>query len=145
MHLFPDIEFDYAKFGHGMFHTPRSSSPYLLQHLFAANFIHILFVAAHWSDKMNQRRFFIEFAKRNSINPHLPQDWYSCTLGDIRKSTVWSLLISLAKLNLNIEQGGGAIAKHYNGSISEALIQLFPELHLEKSKFKFTNATCMWG
>ena len=53
------------------------------------------FVAAPWSRIEVRRRFFEEYAKANSFDPLVPENWYSQSRRTIMSVEVCSLLLSL--------------------------------------------------
>eukprot|EP00026_Physarum_polycephalum_P000339 Phypoly_transcript_00339.p1 GENE.Phypoly_transcript_00339~~Phypoly_transcript_00339.p1 ORF type:complete len:1688 (+),score=210.60 Phypoly_transcript_00339:78-5141(+) len=71
-----------------------------------------------WNSVENQRIFFEEYARESGADPLDCAFWYS-----ISATAVLSA------------KGAGAILSHYGGSVVEALVQLFPDLALDKSRF----------
>jgi len=70
-----------------------------------------------WKAVKNQRNFFDLFARSKNFNPLEAENWYSVTLKEIMKA------------------GGRGLLNIYNGSHIKALMQLYPELTLEKRNF----------
>jgi len=64
-----------------------------------------------------RRKFFEEFAKDNGFDPLNPQHWYS-----VRKKNIMAI------------NGISTILSYHNNSISMALLELFPEVGLNKNK-----------
>jgi len=72
----------------------------------------------HWNSDSNRKQFFIDFAHAQGFDPLVPTNWYSLKPNMVLESKSTSL-----------------VNTYYNGSFAEALIHLFPDLNLEKSKF----------
>jgi hypothetical protein len=68
----------------------------------------------YWQDKQNQRQFFDKLAL--SLNITKPQDWYFVDLKTI------------------IQRGGYFVLDYYNGSLIQALNELYPHFQLKRSK-----------
>eukprot|EP00026_Physarum_polycephalum_P002905 Phypoly_transcript_02914.p1 GENE.Phypoly_transcript_02914~~Phypoly_transcript_02914.p1 ORF type:complete len:836 (+),score=73.69 Phypoly_transcript_02914:81-2588(+) len=68
--------------------------------------------------RKNMRLFFEQFAGSNRLDPLIPEDWYSVS----------------AQTIMEMDEGS-TILSYYNGSIIRALVQLFPEVHFDESKF----------
>jgi len=71
-----------------------------------------------WKIINGQRRFFEEYAERNSFDPYTPHHWYTQPRDKVLST-----------------KGAHAILKHYEGSMAKALVNIFPEIGFEKSKF----------
>jgi len=61
--------------------------------------------------------FFDDFAKTKQFNHSDASEWYSTVRSDI------------------IRAGGGGVLNYYRGSHIKALVDLYPELGLQKEKF----------
>eukprot|EP00026_Physarum_polycephalum_P000389 Phypoly_transcript_00389.p1 GENE.Phypoly_transcript_00389~~Phypoly_transcript_00389.p1 ORF type:complete len:1231 (+),score=194.32 Phypoly_transcript_00389:52-3744(+) len=72
----------------------------------------------HWLELGNRRKVFENFAKENRFDPLVPNNWYK-----VPKETL------LAK------KGVASILSYYNSSISQALLDLFPNIGLDEYKF----------
>jgi len=72
----------------------------------------------YWDNKTNLRNFFVSYARDSNFDPLLPENWYSQT----------STMIAHRK-------GQSSVLNRYKGSISDALLDLFPEIGLITSKF----------
>eukprot|EP00026_Physarum_polycephalum_P006606 Phypoly_transcript_06655.p1 GENE.Phypoly_transcript_06655~~Phypoly_transcript_06655.p1 ORF type:complete len:580 (+),score=87.68 Phypoly_transcript_06655:116-1741(+) len=71
----------------------------------------------HWSDVENRRRFFLDFSRKLGFDPLVAKNWYS-HYHKIRHS-----------------KRARALAALYGGSHARALVNLFPEVSLQFSKF----------
>eukprot|EP00026_Physarum_polycephalum_P002883 Phypoly_transcript_02892.p1 GENE.Phypoly_transcript_02892~~Phypoly_transcript_02892.p1 ORF type:complete len:806 (+),score=69.97 Phypoly_transcript_02892:73-2490(+) len=65
-----------------------------------------------------RRNLFENFAKRHKFDPLVPANWYSQSK---------EMILSVSRLR--------RVVTMYNGSMSAALLDLFPDIGLEKSKF----------
>eukprot|EP00026_Physarum_polycephalum_P001173 Phypoly_transcript_01174.p1 GENE.Phypoly_transcript_01174~~Phypoly_transcript_01174.p1 ORF type:complete len:997 (+),score=112.19 Phypoly_transcript_01174:34-3024(+) len=74
---------------------------------------------SHWNDVGNMRRFFISFAESNGFDPLVASNWYNIPYDALlmRKSV-------------------SSILNKFKGSLSAALMKLFPELGFDPKKFK---------
>eukprot|EP00026_Physarum_polycephalum_P000503 Phypoly_transcript_00504.p2 GENE.Phypoly_transcript_00504~~Phypoly_transcript_00504.p2 ORF type:complete len:477 (+),score=71.61 Phypoly_transcript_00504:1867-3297(+) len=75
-----------------------------------------------WRKARNRRKFFEDFAKRNLFDPHIANNWYR-----------------LSKAKLMTEKGAKQVLSYHNGSLYEALMNLFPNIGLQKSKFSASD------
>eukprot|EP00026_Physarum_polycephalum_P001731 Phypoly_transcript_01733.p1 GENE.Phypoly_transcript_01733~~Phypoly_transcript_01733.p1 ORF type:complete len:1003 (+),score=155.23 Phypoly_transcript_01733:421-3009(+) len=71
----------------------------------------------------NRKQFFINYARENGFNPLQPQNWYSHPLDKIMSV-----------------KGVAKILHYHNDSVAKALIDLFPNVNFEKSKFPMQTA-----
>eukprot|EP00026_Physarum_polycephalum_P001864 Phypoly_transcript_01867.p1 GENE.Phypoly_transcript_01867~~Phypoly_transcript_01867.p1 ORF type:complete len:897 (+),score=81.10 Phypoly_transcript_01867:37-2727(+) len=71
----------------------------------------------YWKDKKNQRKVIESFAQEKGFDALVPSNWYDRSIRPLLKKKTWNFIA------------------YYNGSVSAALVHLFPEIHLEKSKF----------
>jgi len=78
----------------------------------------INFSDRNWSSHTNRRKFFDDFATSLNFNPNKAENWYS-----------------IKKKDILLEGGGSILNTYYNGSHIRALIDLYPELTLQKEKF----------
>eukprot|EP00026_Physarum_polycephalum_P004438 Phypoly_transcript_04457.p1 GENE.Phypoly_transcript_04457~~Phypoly_transcript_04457.p1 ORF type:complete len:692 (+),score=126.44 Phypoly_transcript_04457:282-2078(+) len=67
----------------------------------------------------NIRKFFDAFARARNLDPLKPESWYSVTAAQIEAV-----------------KHGYAVVKHYNRSVSSMLMDTYPDIGLEKSKFR---------
>eukprot|EP00026_Physarum_polycephalum_P001724 Phypoly_transcript_01726.p1 GENE.Phypoly_transcript_01726~~Phypoly_transcript_01726.p1 ORF type:complete len:978 (+),score=124.21 Phypoly_transcript_01726:128-3061(+) len=72
----------------------------------------------------NRKRFFELYAKENGFNPLVAHNWYLQTREKIMSS-----------------KGAHSVVYHHNNSVSQALIDLFPDIGLDKMKFWAKSAT----
>ena len=96
-----------------------------------------------WSDFANRRKFFEEFAKARGFDPRIPDNWYAQSRELILSFPVslsFSLLLlpcppsSLLPLS-NSAKGGSSILKYHKGSMAQALVDIFPDIGLDRSVF----------
>jgi len=74
--------------------------------------------AERWSDPRNRRKFFEEFARERGFDPLKAEHWYSQPL-----------------LRSRIRAAAGGLLKYHGKSMAQALIELFPEVHFDGSRF----------
>eukprot|EP00026_Physarum_polycephalum_P001003 Phypoly_transcript_01004.p1 GENE.Phypoly_transcript_01004~~Phypoly_transcript_01004.p1 ORF type:complete len:1224 (-),score=188.92 Phypoly_transcript_01004:75-3746(-) len=72
----------------------------------------------HWQSAANRRKFFVEYAREHSFDPLIAQNWYDISRDDI----------------MNVKSAG-SVMLYYSGSTISALLHLFPEIGLERTKF----------
>jgi len=70
-----------------------------------------------------RRDFFDQFARASGFNPLDSEQWYSVSAWDVRKG------------------GGRSIVEYHNESHIQALIDLYPELNLERGRFARSTMT----
>eukprot|EP00026_Physarum_polycephalum_P001704 Phypoly_transcript_01706.p1 GENE.Phypoly_transcript_01706~~Phypoly_transcript_01706.p1 ORF type:complete len:1010 (+),score=136.82 Phypoly_transcript_01706:80-3109(+) len=75
-----------------------------------------------WNSESKRKQFFIDFASRQNFDPLVAENWYPITIQAIDSS------VSAKK-----------VLGYYAGDLSEALISLFPDIGLVKSKFMFVK------
>eukprot|EP00026_Physarum_polycephalum_P002046 Phypoly_transcript_02050.p1 GENE.Phypoly_transcript_02050~~Phypoly_transcript_02050.p1 ORF type:complete len:789 (+),score=103.44 Phypoly_transcript_02050:501-2867(+) len=71
-----------------------------------------------WRKTHKRRRFFEIFAEKNDFDPLVPENWYS-----------------QAKSKILSEEGAHTVLFYHFGSVSRALVDLFPEIGLQRSGF----------
>jgi len=69
----------------------------------------------YWQSKTNKRKVLVDFAKENKFDPRQADNWYSVQPDQIKDVS--------------------GILSQYNGSFSTALVDLFPEINFDISKF----------
>eukprot|EP00026_Physarum_polycephalum_P014508 Phypoly_transcript_15030.p1 GENE.Phypoly_transcript_15030~~Phypoly_transcript_15030.p1 ORF type:complete len:154 (+),score=25.93 Phypoly_transcript_15030:3-464(+) len=73
-----------------------------------------------WEVPENRRKFFENYAIAAGFDPHVPENWYSQHL-DLLSERAKSVII------------------YHNHSASQALVDLFPDIGLDKRKFTRQN------
>eukprot|EP00026_Physarum_polycephalum_P001627 Phypoly_transcript_01629.p1 GENE.Phypoly_transcript_01629~~Phypoly_transcript_01629.p1 ORF type:complete len:1030 (-),score=139.53 Phypoly_transcript_01629:75-3164(-) len=74
-------------------------------------------VLPDWKEPKNRRAFFEKYAAENGFDPLSPASWYAQQRENIMSS-----------------KGASRVISYHNGSVSKALLDLFPEIGLEKFK-----------
>eukprot|EP00026_Physarum_polycephalum_P001914 Phypoly_transcript_01917.p1 GENE.Phypoly_transcript_01917~~Phypoly_transcript_01917.p1 ORF type:complete len:811 (+),score=69.95 Phypoly_transcript_01917:211-2643(+) len=74
----------------------------------------------YWTNPLNRRKFFESYAKLNGIDPLNPEHWYSQPISKI----------------MAFKGSTSAVAPH-NSSVSKALVDLFPDIGLDRNRFSF--------
>eukprot|EP00026_Physarum_polycephalum_P005007 Phypoly_transcript_05033.p1 GENE.Phypoly_transcript_05033~~Phypoly_transcript_05033.p1 ORF type:complete len:665 (+),score=73.56 Phypoly_transcript_05033:296-1996(+) len=72
-----------------------------------------------WRDKGNRKKFFVDYARSCGFDPLVPENWYS-----------------IPKQSLLSVKGCGDILYYHKNRISKALIELFPNVEFDRSKFR---------
>eukprot|EP00026_Physarum_polycephalum_P001074 Phypoly_transcript_01075.p1 GENE.Phypoly_transcript_01075~~Phypoly_transcript_01075.p1 ORF type:complete len:1059 (+),score=134.10 Phypoly_transcript_01075:98-3274(+) len=75
----------------------------------------------YWSDPKNIRKFFVQYAQDHGFDPLVAEKWYSVDRGDV--------------LNTKL---GRTFLGFYDNNIVAALMEVFPNIGLEESKFPVT-------
>jgi hypothetical protein len=70
-----------------------------------------------WENVENRRAFFEKFAKSNGFDPRAPANWYNITLVQVLP-----------------EKGAKQVLQYHKRSLRQALIDLFPDIGLDKAK-----------
>ena len=99
-----------------------------------------------WTDVDKRRIFFEQYAKDNGFNHANPESWYAqppelimsakvCLITRLSFSSYLFLLfiIRLSLLNHIVKGAAGVVKYHKN--LAQALVDLFPEIGLEKQRF----------
>jgi len=73
--------------------------------------------ADKWQDPKKRRDFFDAFSKSRQFNPLDSEKWYSISLREVKKA------------------GGAGLLRYYKGSHITALLDLYPELMLQRKEF----------
>eukprot|EP00026_Physarum_polycephalum_P002024 Phypoly_transcript_02028.p1 GENE.Phypoly_transcript_02028~~Phypoly_transcript_02028.p1 ORF type:complete len:915 (+),score=93.17 Phypoly_transcript_02028:73-2745(+) len=81
----------------------------------------------HWQEKRNRKVFFEAFAQENEFDSLVPQNWYYAS-----------------RKKFFATQNASHVLRHYRGSFAEALLDLYPEIGLQKNKL-FANNSDFWA
>jgi len=73
-----------------------------------------------WADRSRRRKFFENYAKDQKFDPLHAENWYSQTAAKVK--------------SVNKQVRG--VLHYHRGSLSRALLDLFPGIGLEQSKFR---------
>jgi len=84
-------------------------------------------LARYWTDKVNQRQFFLDYAKQKKFDPLFAKNWYSVSLELFRAT-----------------KRSGSVLAHYDGNLKKALFTLFPNIGLDKSQFEVLPCTLIF-
>eukprot|EP00026_Physarum_polycephalum_P003064 Phypoly_transcript_03073.p1 GENE.Phypoly_transcript_03073~~Phypoly_transcript_03073.p1 ORF type:complete len:492 (+),score=39.24 Phypoly_transcript_03073:901-2376(+) len=76
----------------------------------------------YWADKQNQRNFFVQFAFERALDPLLPETWYPVKVRPLVDS-----------------KGSATLLHQYKGSFVKALVDLFPDITFDVSKFQYCS------
>jgi len=79
-----------------------------------------LWLQSKWRDPANRRKFFEDYAKEQLFDPLIAENWYSQT-----------------KDNIMSKKGAFSVINFYKCNMANALISLFPDLGLLKSRLNF--------
>jgi len=77
------------------------------------------FSSKRWGDSVNRRKFFENYARENGFDPLEPENWYAQPTSKI-----------LAV------KGALRVRKYHKNSLAQALVDLFPNIGLNKSKLR---------
>eukprot|EP00026_Physarum_polycephalum_P003462 Phypoly_transcript_03474.p1 GENE.Phypoly_transcript_03474~~Phypoly_transcript_03474.p1 ORF type:complete len:467 (+),score=96.35 Phypoly_transcript_03474:1038-2438(+) len=72
-----------------------------------------------WASRENRKKFFDEFAKDNHFDTNIPENWYSISKDEILNT-----------------KSGISVLQHYKGSLSEALLDVYPLVQFDKNKLQ---------
>eukprot|EP00026_Physarum_polycephalum_P001339 Phypoly_transcript_01340.p1 GENE.Phypoly_transcript_01340~~Phypoly_transcript_01340.p1 ORF type:complete len:1070 (+),score=142.73 Phypoly_transcript_01340:227-3436(+) len=78
----------------------------------------------YWGDLANRREFFREFAANEGFDALLPENWYNMNVTRFQSY-----------------KGGFAVLSYYEGDWTKALIHVFPDIGLDKSKLTYVPRT----
>ena len=96
----------------------------------------------YWGAKKNRRRFLDDYAKANCFDPLVADNWYSVNLNHVYAHKVLPSAFPLFScFNCCPMQLGHGFRNYYKRRFKEALIELYPETHFERSRF--TNQRSM--
>ncbi len=68
----------------------------------------LLHAVKYWTNHDNRRKFFVEFASQKGFDPLVPENWKNVKYKELFKK--------------------GKALRYYNGSMSKALADVFPDL-----------------
>jgi len=77
-----------------------------------------------WTAAINRRKFFEKFAEEHGFDPLVAKNWYPVTLEMILP-----------------RKGSSTVLSYHGGTLKKSLLELFPDIGLEKAKF---NAYGRW-
>ena len=97
----------------------------------------LIISSAMWHKIENRRRFFTTYAKLNSFDPLVPENWYLQPKDKILSDKVIKIRNKKQiQKKLTICQGARRVLFYHDGSFAKALVDLFPHIGLDISKFK---------
>eukprot|EP00026_Physarum_polycephalum_P001631 Phypoly_transcript_01633.p1 GENE.Phypoly_transcript_01633~~Phypoly_transcript_01633.p1 ORF type:complete len:1064 (+),score=132.57 Phypoly_transcript_01633:31-3192(+) len=79
---------------------------------------HTFSLIAPWNEPKERRKFFETYAAQHSFDPLIPGNWYNQP-----EASIWET------------KGAKEVMFYHNGEVVQALIDLFPEIGLQKSVF----------
>jgi len=80
-----------------------------------------------WKGSKKRRKFFDDFANFHRFDPLDAERWRSFSKKEI------------------VNAGGNGVLKYYQGSISKALLTLYPQMKFEKNNESFTTSDIRWN
>ena len=112
----------------------------------------------YWEESGNRRRFFDDFAVAKGFDSLIPDSWYNIARDDLIEhvytllpsflclsppsSLPYSSPFSLASSLTSTKQGGQSVLHYYSDSAVKALLDLYPSIGIDPSKF--TNVASMF-
>ena len=84
--------------------------------------------------KENRRIFFEDYAQHNKFEPYNPSNWYKQPFYKILAYEVLLNLVYWIQLRLFIKDANQVLS-HHKGNIVNALVDLFPNIGLDETKF----------
>jgi len=75
-----------------------------------------------WQTLHSRRNFFVQFANENGFHVNERERWYTVSISDIKR-----------------KKGAEGVFEYHNGSLQQALIDLFPEIRFDPQKFITDN------
>lgn len=76
------------------------------------------------------------FAKEKEFDPLIPENWYKVTRDDVEKQKVlFPVCFVMDFIFTLFKQGGQSVLFRHDNKLSEALLDLFPNIGLSKHKF----------
>lgn len=96
-----------------------------------------LWLPEKWSFKRNRRKFFEAYAEANEFEFNNPHNWYKQSTDSIMafEVTINSFLFLLLIAVLNYLKGAERVTAYHNNSVVKALLDLFPDIGLDKAQF----------
>ena len=103
-----------------------------------------------WDEPENRRKFFENYAQANGFDPLIAKNWYSQLLDVLAEvclsfSLIFGILFEGERGEgedmLISHQRSKSIISYHQHSASQALIDLFPDVPLERSKFSRQSIT----
>jgi len=76
-----------------------------------------------WQDPQNRRAFFDKFAHEKGFNPFHVNSWYNVSVQEVT----------------GVKGGENILSSYYDGSLPQALMNLYPELEFNTQKFKLSS------
>jgi hypothetical protein len=97
-----------------------------------------------WQDPNARRKFFDDFAQDRGFDPLDVNAWYKITSNDVgvrKVSTIFNSFCFKTSV-LIVQQGGHPVLRYHRLSYSRALMELYPELQFDESKFNQRICKC---
>ena len=88
-----------------------------------------------WASPLKRRQFFEKYARDNGFDYRSPAAWYAQSRTKILSVKVFAELYVIYYLLMK-HKGATKIIHYHKRRISRALLDLFPDIGLEKSRFK---------
>ena len=140
LNIFPEIGLVKKEF------QSRPSKPITLQHISIHVFVLTFSLASlgnYWSEESNRKNLFLAFAREQKFDPLIAQNWYSASRQAFTRFKVSaSSPPSALAVHLLDLKGSCTVLLYYKGSFGKALLQLFPNIGLDKDTFQ--PATSMY-
>lgn len=126
--IFPNIDFKRTRF-QSVYQSIYHHSRLTLLFLYVNN-------PGFWDRPENRRKFFEIYAQEHYFSPTDPENWYSLPKKQIIAVKVTTLTLACVLLYSIVIQGARSVLKHHLNSVSKALLDLFPDIGLDKTKFQ---------
>lgn len=97
----------------------------------------------YWTqnDNKNMRDFFDSFAHTFGFDPLIPDNWYNVPQKDVLQHVCKFDYAFLCNNNFIYKNGNGiSVLYHYKNSVIKALLDVYPNIGLNISKFKIVNS-----
>jgi hypothetical protein len=91
-----------------------------------------------WYKVVSRKRFFATFALQNGFDPRIAENWYTQPKGKIMAMKVQTLFCYIFFM---LTQGARGVLAYHGQSLSRALLDLFPDIGLDKKKFSARKCT----
>jgi hypothetical protein len=106
------------------------------------------FKRVFWGKIENRRKFFEQYAKQNGFDPLIPTNWYVQFKHNILATKVileftYARALHYFTRYLTLFQGAQRAISYHRHSISRALLDLFPNIGLERKKL-LTRPSALW-